>query len=168
MAPGSRPEPCTNTCVWLMGAPGGDKNTTTTVGVTGVVASVVLVDVVVDGVVVVVVDVVGVVVVVVVVTGPATTLKLCGEPCELASLALAATCASSVQVPTPTNCTLSPPAEHTLGVSEVTEALPVLVVETFAPKEPPVKGCDGRFVITGAAGTIFPIAKLCGIPVAPA
>jgi hypothetical protein len=136
-----------------------------TVGVTGAVVTVVLVEVDVGGGVVLVVVVL---VVVVLTTGTATTLKLCGLPCDEASSSLEDTRASSVHVPTLVNWTFNAPAEHTPGVSDVTEATPVLVVAMLAPKEPPTNGCVGKFVIVGCAGTTLPIVKLCGVPVAPA
>jgi len=75
-----------------------------------------------------------------------------------------------VHVPVPTKLTvrLSPPTVQTLGVLEVTEVTPSLLVLRVAVKPPPKTGLDGMFEIVGDIGVARPTAKLTGPPSAAA
>jgi len=73
-----------------------------------------------------------------------------------------------VPVPTKLTVTLSPPTVQMLGVLDVTEVTPSLLVTTLAVKAPPKTGLDGMFEIVGGVGVASPTAKLTGLPAAAA
>ena len=60
------------------------------------------------------------------------TVKDRAVPDAAAYSALAATCGVTVQVPAADSVTIVPEAEHTLGVLDVTDVVPVLEVLTTA------------------------------------
>ena len=53
---------------------------------------------------------------------------------------------------------------QTLGVLEVTEVTPSLLVTTLAVKLPPKTGLAGMFEIVGVVGVAWPTVKLSGVP----
>jgi len=77
------------------------------------------------------------------------------EPVRALYFADAATTASRVHLPAPTNCTASPLAVQVLGVVETTDVVPSLSVVTTAVKDLVIVADDGRFEMVNIDGTIL-------------
>jgi hypothetical protein len=77
-----------------------------------------------------------------------------------------ATLGVSVQVPNPTNVTVSPllATLHTFGVLEVTVGVPSPVVPTLAVKPKNSFAGEGMFVMVGVVALARPIVKDCVVP----
>ena len=92
----------------------------------------------------------------------------CGEPLAALSSAVAATEATSVQIPELASFTVcpSPPTVQTPVVSEATEVVPLELVLTWATKLPPTDAELGMSVMCGAVGVALATVKDCALPVA--
>ena len=73
-------------------------------------------------------------------------------------------------MPTPTKLTvrLSAPTVQTLGVHEVTDVAPSLLVLTAAVKLPPKTVLKGMLLMVGVLGVAWPTVKLSELPAAAA